>query len=86
MTTTLDQLAPAAPRVRRFRFADPSMFLWLALIGVLIFLIAMPMVRLVISSFQEPETGRLTLANYIEAYGRARHLQALRESWKGYNS
>ena len=68
---------PAAPRTRRFRFADPSMFLWLALIGVLIFLIAMPMVRLVISSFQEPETGRLTLANYVEAYGRARHLQAL---------
>jgi ABC-type Fe3+ transport system permease subunit len=35
------------------------------------------MVRLVVSSFQEPETGRLTLQNYVEAYGRARHLQAL---------
>src|SRR5689334_23538546 len=75
MTTALDQLAPAAPR--RFRFADPSMILWLAMIAILVFLIASPMVRLVISSFQEPETGRLTFANYIEAYGRARHLQAL---------
>ncbi|HKS65041.1 MAG TPA: hypothetical protein VJT13_25295, partial [Xanthobacteraceae bacterium] len=62
MTTALDQLAPAAPRVRRFRFADPSMILWLVMIGILVFLIAMPMVRLVISSFQEPETGRLTWA------------------------
>ena len=47
------------------------------MIAILVFLIASPMVRLVISSFQEPETGRLTFANYVEAYGRARHLQAL---------
>ena len=47
------------------------------MIAILVFLIASPMVRLVISSFQEPETGRLTLSNYVEAYGRARHLQAL---------
>lgn len=77
MTAALDHLAPAARSARRFRLADPSMILWLALIGVLIFLIASPMVRLVVSSFQEPETHRLTLQNYVEAYGRARHLQAL---------
>lgn len=53
------------------------MILWIAMIAILIFLIASPMVRLVVSSFQDPETGRLTWANYIEAYGRARHLQAL---------
>src|SRR3954447_5184520 len=79
MTATLDQIAPAAQGTlaRRVRFIDPSMILWFALIAVLIFLIASPMVRLVVSSFQEPETGRLTLSNYAEAYGRARHLQAL---------
>src|SRR4051812_38023016 len=77
MTTTLDQIAQPSAPARRFRFADPSMFLWILMIGILVFLIASPMVRLVISSFQEPETGRLTLANYVEAYGRARHLQAL---------
>ena len=77
MTAALDSLAPAAPVTRRFRFADPSMILWIIMIGILVFLVLSPMVRLVISSFQEPETGRLTLSNYAEAYGRARHLQAL---------
>src|SRR5437667_5914427 len=78
MTATLDQIAPAEGALaRRVRFFDPSMILWIALIAVLVFLIASPMVRLVVSSFQEPETHRLTLANYAEAYGRARHLQAL---------
>ncbi len=60
--------------LRRF---EPSMLLWLAMIAVLVFLVASPMLRLVISSVQEPETGRLTLANYREAYGSVRQLQAL---------
>src|SRR3954454_16865844 len=79
MTAALDNLATRAerPLARRFRLADPSMILWVAMIAILVFLILSPMVRLVISSLQEPETGRLTLANYVEAYGRARHLQAL---------
>jgi iron(III) transport system permease protein len=77
MTAATELLAPAASPRRRFRLADPSMILWVAMIAVLVFLIASPMVRLVVSSFQEPETGRLTLSNYAEAYGRARHLQAL---------
>src|SRR5882762_9355646 len=79
MTAALDNLATPAerPLARRFRLADPSMILWLAMIAILVFLILSPMVRLVVSSFQEPETHRLTFANYVEAYGRARHLQAL---------
>ena len=76
MTTVVDHLAPPLP-ARRFSLADPSMILWIAMIAILIFLIASPMIRLVVSSFQDPETGRLTLQNYLEAYGRARHLQAL---------
>ncbi|MBV8836019.1 MAG: iron ABC transporter permease, partial [Alphaproteobacteria bacterium] len=76
MTAATEHLASVTP-VRRFRLADPSMILWVAMIGVLVFLVASPMVRLVISSFQEPETGRLTLANYVAAYANARHLQAL---------
>jgi iron(III) transport system permease protein len=64
----------------RLRLLEPSMILWILLIGILIFLIASPTVRLVVSSFQEAETGRLTLANYVEAYGRPRHLQALLNS------
>ena len=76
MTAAVDHLSPAVP-ARRFRLADPSMILWVAMIAILVFLIASPMVRLVVSSFQDPETGRLTWSNYVEAYGRARHLQAL---------
>jgi iron(III) transport system permease protein len=56
------------------------MLLWLLLIAVLVFLVASPMVRLVVSSFQEAETGRFTLANYAQAYGRLRHLQAILNS------
>lgn len=82
MATNLDALPAAAPaaagRLRqRIRLLEPSMILWIVLIAVLVFLVASPTVRLVISSFQEAETGRFTLANYAEAYGRPRHLQAL---------
>ena len=79
MTTAAEPIAsvPARGSLSRYRLADPSMIVWMLLIAILVFLIASPMVRLVISSFQEPETHRLTLQNYVEAYGRARHLQAL---------
>jgi iron(III) transport system permease protein len=81
MSQTVETLAqPRSAFGRRLRLIDPSMALWLLLIAVLVFLVASPMVRLVASSFQEPETGRLTLANYAEAYGRLRHLQSLLHS------
>ena len=70
---------PVTERFAR-RLADPSMALWVVMIAILVFLIASPLVRLVISSFQEAETGALTLANYRDAYGSARHLQALLNS------
>ena len=76
-------LAPSLGRggfARRLAFLEPSMALWLVLIAVLVFLIASPMVRLVIASFQEPDTGGFTLANYVEAYGSLRHLRAVRNS------
>jgi iron(III) transport system permease protein len=65
---------------RRLRLVDPSMALWITLIAVLVFLVASPVVRLVISSFQEADTGRLTFVNYVEAYGSLRHLRALLHS------
>ena len=76
----LTQPKQAGALARRLHRADPSMLLWLAMIAVLVFLVASPMVRLVVSSFQEPETGRLTLNNYFEAYGSLRQLQALLNS------
>jgi iron(III) transport system permease protein len=78
--TTIAQPAGRSAFARRLAFLEPSMALWLGLVAVLIFLIASPMVRLVISSFQEPETGRFTLANYADAYGSVRHLRAVLNS------
>ena len=80
MTTTADAIAPPARQGRlrqRLRFFDPSMLLWGVMIAILVFLVLSPMARLVISSFQEADTGRLTLTNYREAYSTARHIQAL---------
>ena len=53
----------------RLRRLDASMLLWLALIALLAFLILNPILRLIISSLQETDTGRFTLANYRTAYG-----------------
>src|SRR5215471_10838364 len=76
-------IAPSLGRAglgRRLAFLEPSMALWLVLIAVLVFLIASPMVRLVIASFQDPDTGRFTVANYVSAYGSLRHLRAVLNS------
>src|SRR5919204_1231090 len=79
MSGAIDAIAQPARRsaLSRLRLIEPSMALWFLLIAVLVFLVASPMVRLFASSLQEAETGRFTLANYAEAYGRLRHLQAL---------
>src|ERR1700724_619619 len=78
--TTLAHSAGRGAFGRRLAFLEPSMALWIVLIAVLVFLIASPMVRLALASFQEPETGRFTLANYVEAYGSLRHLRAVANS------
>ena len=64
----------------RLRLLQPSMLIWALLIVVLVFLVASPLVRLVIASFQRPDTGAFTLDNYAEAYGRAGPLRALLNS------
>ena len=68
-------------RVRRI---EPSMILWIALIALLLFLVVNPIFRLLSSSLIDAATGDLSIANYITAYGRSRHLQALLNSlWMG---
>src|SRR3954447_431704 len=62
------------PRLRR---VDPATLVWAVLIAALVFLVASPMVRLVAASFQDPDTGGFTFANYFEAYGRWRHIEAI---------
>ncbi|HEY1542063.1 MAG TPA: iron ABC transporter permease, partial [Xanthobacteraceae bacterium] len=74
---TAPDTARSGGALRRF---DPSMLLWFVMIAALIFLVASPIVRLLISSFQDTDTGRLTLANYRDAYFNLRHLEALGNS------
>ncbi|MCC7271760.1 MAG: iron ABC transporter permease [Alphaproteobacteria bacterium] len=61
----------------RLRNLDPTILLWLLLIAVLLFLVINPLLRLVLTSFAEKDTGLFTLANYAAAYGRPRYVEAL---------
>ena len=71
------QFSGVASRLRRL---DASIVLWLALIAILVFLVLNPILRLIVSSLQDTDTGGFTFANYRVAYGNFRHLQALLNS------
>jgi len=66
-----------SPARVRWRHLDPSIFLWALLVAVLLLLVINPLARLLWTSFQDPDTGALTLANYAAAYGRWRNVEAL---------
>ncbi|PYO35235.1 MAG: ABC transporter permease [Candidatus Rokuibacteriota bacterium] len=65
------------PARARGRHVDPSIFLWALLVAVLLLLVINPLARLLWTSFQDPDTGALTLGNYAAAYGRWRNVEAL---------
>jgi len=69
--------ATAPLRLGRWRALDPAWWLGLALLAVLAFLVVHPLLRLVLASLADPDGGGFTFDNYLAAYGRARHLQAL---------
>ncbi|MBO0765593.1 MAG: iron ABC transporter permease [Hyphomicrobiaceae bacterium] len=60
----------------------PASLVWLALAAVLLVLVLAPISQLVIVSFTHPDTGAFTFQNYVEAYGRPRHVAALVNSLK----
>lgn len=76
-----DAMALHPPAVRRVsgRLGDPSVWLFGALIAVLILLVANPILRLVWDSFHAAD-GQWSLQSYVQALGRGRHLQALLNS------
>ena len=59
------------------RHFDRSVIVWALLIAVLLLLVVNPLARLTWTSFQDPDTGGFTLANYLTAYGRWRYVEAL---------
>lgn len=76
-----DAMALHPPVVRRAagRLGDPSVWLFGALIVVLVLLVANPILRLVWDSFHTAD-GQWSLQSYVQALGRGRHLQALLNS------
>ena len=60
-----------------WRHLDKSSWVWLLAIAVLLLLVVNPLLRLLVVSFQQPDTGSFTLANYAAAYSRSRYLGAL---------
>ncbi|MCM5571773.1 iron ABC transporter permease [Burkholderiaceae bacterium FT117] len=81
--STVNPPASAAGRPaslgERLRHIDRSYWVWLLAIAVLVVLVVNPLVRLLLVSFQDAD-GAFTLANYVSAYGRSRHIDALLNS------
>jgi iron(III) transport system permease protein len=75
---TLDHRAAGfsglAARLRRL---DASTLVLLVLIAILVFLVLNPILRLLVASLQQTDSGGFTLDNYRAAYGSFRHLTAL---------
>ena len=73
--TTLPALRARTPH----RLADPALWLFGALIVLLIFLVANPILRLIWDSISTAD-GVPTLDNYVRAFGRSRHVEAMLNS------
>ena len=56
---------------------DRSRLIWLSFVVVLLVLVVNPLARLFWVSFQDPQSGALTVANYLTAFGRWRYVEAL---------
>jgi iron(III) transport system permease protein len=56
---------------------DRSRLVWLLFVALLLVLVVNPLARLFWVSFQDPDSGALTLANYLTAFGRWRYVEAL---------
>lgn len=72
---------PAAPvrgrLASRLARLEPVSLLWVLLIAILLFLVAFPLGKLLVVSFETRNTGAFTLMNYVSAYGRSRYVDAL---------
>ena len=77
--TALRDAGTLAGLGQRWRHLDKSSWVWLVAIVVLVFLVVNPLLRLFVVSFQDGN-GAFTLANYVSAYSRLRHLEALGNS------
>jgi iron(III) transport system permease protein len=63
------------------RWVEPMTFIWVLVALALLVLVAAPMLKLLIVSF-ETRAGAFTFNNYLQAYGRDRYVEALVNSLK----
>ena len=63
--------------LRPKRSFDLMVILWIMLALLLMFLVINPLCRLIIDSFRQVGGTDFTLANYVAAFSRARHIQAV---------
>ena len=63
--------------LRPKRSFDPMVILWVVLALLLMFLVINPLIRLIVDSFRQVGGTDFTLANYVVAFSRARHIQAV---------
>jgi iron(III) transport system permease protein len=63
--------------LRPKRSFDWMVVLWIMLTLLLMFLVINPLCRLIIDSFRQVGGTDFTLANYVAAFSRARHIQAV---------
>ena len=67
---------------RGWQLPQAATFVWIAIAAILVILIVAPFGQLVFTSLRDPDTGGLTFQNYIDAYGKARHVTALLNTLK----
>ncbi|MFD1910974.1 ABC transporter permease [Halodurantibacterium flavum] len=77
MTLETQPAAPARHLAIRLGVLQPGRLVWLGLALTLAILVIAPIAMLLVKSFTSAATGGFTLENYVTAYGRARHVQAL---------
>lgn len=77
--TALPKAGALSSLDQRWRHLDKSSWVWLLAIVVLVFLVVNPLLRLLVVSFQDA-SGAFTVANYVSAYSKVRHLEALGNS------
>src|SRR5690348_14565183 len=78
-STPLPDAGAGTRWAQRWRHLDKTSWVWLLAIAVLVLLVVNPLLRLLVASFQD-DNGGFTLANYVAAYGRLRHVEALGNS------
>lgn len=74
--------ANASRKLPWYQRFQASSLLWIFLAAILVILVVAPMSTLLISSFTDKASGGWTLQNYIEAYGKERHVTALTNTLK----